>query len=283
MNTEPLAIDALPRRDPALVGRISSALVGTVLLAWALHLTEFAPAVLFDLQAQRGMLRFLGSFVPPRLDLAFLGEVLPAAWRTVAIATCGLACAWVIGLPAALLLTPVLSVSALGQPGHRGTLPARLLRAVVRWLMVFLRSVPEMVWALLLVRVVGLGPAAGVLAIAITYSGMLAKVYAEIFESAPQAPAVTLLQLGSGRVQAFMFGLLPHCAEELISYTVYRWECAVRSSAVLGLVGAGGLGQMLEGSMKMFAGDEVATLLLVFVALVAVADLLSAWLRRAWA
>ena len=82
--------------------------------------------------------------------------------------------------------------------------------------------------------------------------------------------------------RAFLFGLLPQCADELISYTVYRWECAVRSSAVLGLVGAGGLGQMLEGSMKMFAGNEVATILLVFVVLVLAADLLSAWLRRAW-
>ncbi|MDE3011336.1 MAG: ABC transporter permease subunit [Pseudomonadota bacterium] len=269
--------------DPALPGRLCSALIGLAVLAWALHLTEFAPGVLFEAAAQRETLRFLASFVPPRLDGGFLRDVLPAAWRTLAIATCGVTLAWLAAVPAALLLTRVLSFSALGRPGRDSSVFARALRTLVRWLMVFLRSVPELVWALLLVRVVGLGAAAGVFAIAITYAGMLAKVYAEILESAPAAPTLALLHHGAGRVQAVLFGLLPQCADELISYTVYRWECAVRSSVVLGMVGAGGLGQMLEGSMKMFAGDEVATLLLVFVLLVALADLLSAWLRRAWA
>lgn len=271
------------RHDPALAGRLGSALIGLAVLAWALQLTEFAPGLLFEAAGQRETLHFLASFVPPRLDGGFLREVLPAAWRTLAIATCGVTLAWLAAVPAALLLTRVLSISALGRPGSGGSLFARVLRTLVRWLMVFLRSVPELVWALLLVRVVGLGAAAGVFAIAITYAGMLAKVYAEILESAPAAPTLALLHQGAGRVQAVLFGLLPQCADELISYTVYRWECAVRSSVVLGMVGAGGLGQMLEGSMKMFAGDEVATLLLVFVLLVTLADLLSAWLRRAWA
>ena len=88
------------------------------------------------------------------------------------------------------------------------------------------------------------------------------------------------LRNGAGRLQAFFYGLLPQGAAELTSYTVYRWECAIRSSAVLGFVGAGGLGQQMDTSMKMFAGSEVATMLAVFVALVWVADLASAWLRR---
>lgn len=79
---------------------------------------------------------------------------------------------------------------------------------------------------------------------------------------------------------SFFYGLLPQNAAELISYTVYRWECAIRSSVVLGFVGAGGLGQQLDGSMKMFAGGEVSTILLVFVALVGIADFVSSWLRR---
>jgi phosphonate transport system permease protein len=86
---------------------------------------------------------------------------------------------------------------------------------------------------------------------------------------------------GSGRMQAFLYALLPSHAAELASYTVYRWECAIRSSVVLGFVGAGGLGQQLDNSMKMFNGGEVATLLLVFIALVALADKVSALLRKA--
>jgi phosphonate transport system permease protein len=91
----------------------------------------------------------------------------------------------------------------------------------------------------------------------------------------------SMLRNGSTRLQAFAYGLLPQNASELTSYTVYRWECAIRSSVVLGFVGAGGLGQLLDGSLKMFAGGEVLTVLLVFVVLVALADRLSTALRRA--
>ena len=133
------------------------------------------------------------------------------------------------------------------------------------------------------VRVVGLGPTAGVLAIALTYGGMLGKVYAEILESGEPHATTSLLKNGSGRLQAFFYGLLPQNAAELTSYTVYRWECAIRSSAVLGFVGAGGLGQEMDNSMKMFNGSEVATMLLVFIALVWLADYASAWLRRSLA
>jgi phosphonate transport system permease protein len=109
---------------------------------------------------------------------------------------------------------------------------------------------------------------------------MLGKVYGEILESGDSHATRTLLRLGSGRRSAFLYGLLPQNATELTSYTVYRWECAIRSSAVLGFVGAGGLGQQMDNSMKMFNGGEVATMLIVFMILVGFADLLSGWLRR---
>jgi phosphonate transport system permease protein len=149
--------------------------------------------------------------------------------------------------------------------------------------MILLRSVPELIWALMFVRVVGLGPTAGVLAIALTYAGMLGKVYAEIIESGEPHATHSLLRNGAGRLQAFFYAALPQNAGELMSYTVYRWECAIRSSVVLGFVGAGGLGQQLNTSMKMFAGGEVLSILLVFVLLVALADRASSSLRKALA
>jgi phosphonate transport system permease protein len=155
------------------------------------------------------------------------------------------------------------------------------LRLGVRGLLVVLRSVPELIWALVFVRVVGLGVTAGVLAIALTYGGMLGKVYGEILESGDAHATYSLMRNGAGRLQAFFYGLLPQNAAELTSYTVYRWECAIRSSAVLGFVGAGGLGQQMDASMKMFNGSEVSTMLLVFVALVAATDKMSAALRKA--
>ena len=154
------------------------------------------------------------------------------------------------------------------------------LRWPVRGLLIFLRSVPEIVWALLFVRAVGLGPSAGVLAIAITYGGMLGKVYAEIFESVDPRPARALLAAGSPRLAAFAYGVLPNAAAEVLSYTVYRWECAIRASVVMGFVGAGGLGQQIDLSLRMFAGGEVASMLLTFFALVLLADRLSRLLRN---
>ncbi len=266
-----------PRRDPAWPGRLALAAVGLLLLWPLLRSTEFAPWSLLEGHSLRATARFVGGFFPPALGADFLGLVVRETWRTIAIATAGVGLALALAIPLALLATAALSVSAMSGP--MAALPAAA-RQVARAVMVVLRSIPELVWALLLVRVVGIGPTAGVLAIALTYSGMLGKVYAEILESCDAHPARTLLANGSGRLQALLYGLLPHSLDELRSYTVYRWECAIRSSVVLGFVGAGGLGQLMDSSLKMFAGGEVATMLLVFIALVALADRFSAWLRR---
>ena len=130
------------------------------------------------------------------------------------------------------------------------------------------------------VRAVGLGDAAGVTAIALTYGRMLGKVYIEILESNEARTTRALLVNGASRMQALLYGTLPVCLPELVSYTVYRWECAIRASVIMGFVGAGGLGMQMELSLKMFAGGEVLTMLAVFIALVWFADLISAALRR---
>ena len=271
---------ALPRRDPAWLGRVFWIGAALVLLWPTLVATEFKPWALFSAESRRPTLQFLAAFIPPAVGGEFLWLVARETWRTVAIATAGITLALVIAIPATLTSTRVLSVSALS--GRMAPGPA-VLRQFLRWTLVLLRSIPELVWALVFVRVVGLGPTAGVLAIALTYGGMLGKVYGDILESGETPATRNLLANGSGRLQAFAYGLLPQNAAELTSYTVYRWECAIRSSVVLGFVGAGGLGQQLDNSTKMFAGGEVATMLLVFVALVALADRASSWLRRALA
>ena len=276
-----MASDALsraPRRDPAWTGRVFWAGAGLVVLWPLLVATEFRPWVLLEPRNLKVTGQFLASFWPLAFSGEFLAMVARETWRTVAMATAGVTLALLIAIPLTLVGTRVLSVSAL--TGRMAAWPA-VVRQAVRWLLVLLRSIPELVWALVFVRVVGLGPTAGVLAIALTYGGMLGKVYGEILESGDTHATHTLLRHGSGRLQAFFYGLLPTNAAELTSYTVYRWECAIRSSVVLGFVGAGGLGQQLDNSMKMFNGGEVASMLLVFVALVALADRVSAGLRKA--
>ena len=267
---------AAPARDPAWLGRLASITLALVLLWPVMVATEFRPWLLLDPASLRVSGKFLASFFPPALGLDFLAIVLRETWRTVAMATAGISLALLLALPLTLLTTRSLSISALSGAMARGPF---WLRQGLKWLLIVLRSIPELVWALVFVRVVGLGPTAGVLAIALTYGGMLGKVYGEILESGEAGATQALLRNGSGRLQAFAYGLLPQNAAELASYTVYRWECAVRSSVVLGFVGAGGLGQQLDSAMKMFNGGEVVTMLAVFVALVAAADAASAWLR----
>ncbi len=268
---------AAPLRDPAWAGRVWWCSLALVLL-WPLAVaTEFRPWVLLEPANVKVSAKFIASFFPPVMNVEFLTLVGREAWRTVAIATAGLSLALVLAIPLTLLSTSALSVSALSGRMARGPF---WFRQVMRWMLIVLRSVPELVWALVFVRVVGLGPTAGVLAIALTYGGMLGKVYGEILESGEAHPTQTLMRNGSGRLQALFYGLLPQNAAELSSYTVYRWECAIRSSVVLGFIGAGGLGQQMDNSMKMFNGGEVATMLLVFMALVALADRVSAILRK---
>ena len=271
------ASKAAPERDPAWLSRLFWISLSLVVV-WPLAVTtEFRPWILLEPTNLKISAKFIASFWPLVFTGEFLEMVARETWRTVAMATAGITLALVLAIPLTLLSTRVLSISGLSGRMARGPY---WLRQAVRWLLILLRSIPELVWALVFVRVVGLGPTAGVLAIALTYAGMLGKVYGEILESGETHATQTLMRNGSGRLQSFFYGLLPTNAAELTSYTVYRWECAIRSSVVLGFVGAGGLGQQLDNSMKMFNGGEVASMLLVFIALVALADKVSSWLRK---
>jgi phosphonate transport system permease protein len=265
-------------RDPDARRRLTFALLGVALLWPVLALSEFKPWELFDLARLKVMADFLAGFFPPAHDREFLGELVRATLETLAMATAGIFLSFLVAAPLSVMATRALSVSRIGPgPGrHRGVWMRQGVRGALAWL----RAIPEVVWALVFVRVLGLGPGAAVLALAIAYGGMLGKVYAEILESADNRPARALLEAGSGRAQALFYGLLPGAAQELASYTVYRWECAVRASAVMGFVGAGGLGQLMDQSMKMLKGGEASSILLAFLLLVLLADAISAGVRR---
>ena len=268
-------------RDPDASRRVTWALVAVVVLWPLLQVADFHPAQLFDARNMRVMGNFLGQFFPPNVSAEFLGLALKATVETLAMATAGTALAALLAAPLGLALSYSLSISRIGPGPGRGL--GETVRVLARLMLLGLRGIPEIVWALLLVRAFGLGPAAGVLAIAITYGGMLGKVYSEILESGDTRPARVLLESGSGRLMAFFYGLLPGSAQELASYTVYRWECAVRASVIMGFVGAGGLGQLMDQSMKMLIGGEVSTILIVFLLLVLLADAISSAVRKALA
>ena len=182
--------------DPAWRTRVSATIIGLAILWPALAFSEFKPWLLFDMQSLTAAGRFLAGFLEPAHSPEFLQMVLRETWQTVAIATAGLTLALLGAIPATLIVTERLSISRLGTGRMRTA--SKLARQCVRWMLVLLRSVPELVWALLFVRVVGLGPTAGVLAIALTYCGMLGKVYAEILESSDAHATDILLAVAHG-------------------------------------------------------------------------------------
>lgn len=254
-------------RDPAARSRLWGAVVAVVVLWPLFDGAGVSVSALFDADNLRVIGGFLANFLPPDTSAEFAAYLWQATLETLAIATLGLLLAFVLAVPLSYWATSAVRERASQNP-------------VARAVMTVLRGIPELVWALVFVRVFGLGPAAGVLALGLTYGGMLGKVYAEILESEDGAAARALLRTGSPRALALLYGLLPLASKELVSYTVYRWECAIRASVVMGFVGAGGLGQLMDQAMKMLNGGEACSILLVFVVLVLLADALSGWLRR---
>jgi phosphonate transport system permease protein len=247
-------------------------------LAAAWHGAEGRLSDLLGPSARAAILDLARGFLPPAHDAALLARLLPLLADTVAIAVAGLGLATIAAAPLAVLATSPSVHAACGRPAGAAR---RSVFLGARALLAILRAVPEIVWALLFVRVLGIGPAAGVLALAVSYTGVLGKVFAEILESVPRAPAEALSASGARPGAALLLGIGPAARPLLASYALYRLDCALRSSAVLGMVGAGGIGQEIELSLRMFEHDVVATLVLALFLLVGAVDGLS-WVARRW-
>ena len=250
------------------------------------HLAQVQPGLLLEAEGRRNMAKFLTGMFPPELSPDFLRLLLVPLFETIQISVMGMVLAIAIGFPLGLLGTASLAYTGVlneletsGSPGRKvaRALPYVLARGV---LSVF-RCIPEFVWAFMFVRAVGLGPFPGVLAIGVSYGGMLGKVYSEILENLQVQPCEALQATGASRWKVLLYGMFPQAVPQLVSYTLYRWECAVRASAILGFVGAGGLGQQIELSMRMFNFHEVVTLVSILFLLVATVDFLSARARQA--
>jgi phosphonate transport system permease protein len=142
------------------------------------------------------------------------------------------------------------------------------------------RTLPEIVWALVFILAVGLGPFAGALALGAHTAGVLGRLYAEALEEVPREQIGAALGRGATRLQAFLHVVLPEAAPQLVAYTLYRWEVNVRASAVLGIVGAGGIGRMMYIALSLFLAHRALTLILSIVALVWAVEAASGALRR---
>jgi phosphonate transport system permease protein len=273
-------------RFPASIGRSAFPAVLAAALALTLVLSarvaQVDPRLLFEAESLANVGRLVRGMFPPKLAPDFVQSMARPAVETVQISVTGMAIAVLIGFPLGLLATSSLmwrGVLHEQRVQRRRWLIGFPLYAGARALLSVLRSVPEYVWAFMFVRAVGLGPFPGVLAIGVAYGGMLGKVYSEILEGVDPRPLETLRAAGASRIGVVFYGLVPQAFPAFVSYTLYRWECAIRASAILGFVGAGGLGQQIELSMRMFQFDEVLTLLVGLGVMVAAVDLISARVR----
>jgi phosphonate transport system permease protein len=228
-------------------------------LQWAQFMS--APAI-----AKMG--KFLGELLQPESNAAFLRKLLYATLETLAMSAVGTVLAVIFGLALALPASKTYD----GDPAR--------WRAVTRLLLNGLRSVPELIWATLLLIAAGLGPFAGTLALGLHTSGVLGRLFAEAIENAPPGPAFALRVRGVAEGRIFLYATLPQVLPQLLSYTLYRWENNIRAAAILGVVGAGGLGQMLAFHMGLFQMGETSSVLIAMLALVALVDGLSFASRR---
>ena len=221
-----------------------------------------------SLEALAKMGRFIGELLVPQTDAAFLAKLGWATLETLAMSALGTLLAAIGGLVLAL---PAAKTHAYD--------PARW-RGATRLLLNALRSVPELVWAVLLLIAAGLGPMAGTLALALHTTGVLGRLFAESIENASDGPALALRVRGVSSAQVLWYATLPQVLPQLLSYTLYRWENNIRAAAVLGVVGAGGLGQMLAFHMGLFQMPETSSVLLAMLLLVALVDAFSYGSRR---
>ncbi|MDB5876589.1 MAG: phnE [Variovorax sp.] len=262
MNASKLRLPARPR---------SCLRCRAVLLAvLALIVASFAYlglgfGALFTAESLGYMGKFIAEFFPPDLSPEFLRKVGYGALQTLAVSALGTLLAAVAGA--------VLALPASGRAGAAA-------RQVARFVLNFLRSVPELVWAAVMVLAAGIGPFAGVLALALHTTGVLGRLFGETLENVPREPEDSLTLSGAGPVAAFSYASLPIALPQWVAYTLYRWEMNIRMAAVLGFVGGGGLGQLLYFHLSIFQQHQAMTVLIAMFVLVTAVDLASGWLRR---
>ena len=209
--------------------------------------------------------RWLSELWPP--DWTELPSFLVATWETLAIAIVGTLVAATVALPLSLLVA-------------RNISPVPWLAVPTRSLLNFLRGIDTAIFALFFVSGVGLGPFAGVLGVMCHSTGSIAKLYAEAIETLPAEPLEAMEATGTDRWRTIAFAVLPEAMPSLLGISLYVWEVNVRSSVILGIVGAGGIGYELSVSLKLLDFGRLTTLLLLILGMVTSIDGVSAWLRQ---
>jgi phosphonate transport system permease protein len=217
-----------------------------------------------DLDYLSNLRRFIGHFFPP--DLSVLPQTFAALGETFQIAVMATLFAIILSVPLAM--------------AGAQTLSPRWLVFIARMIMNGIRTIPSLIWALLAVAVVGANPLAGVIGLTFYSMGYLGKFFSDAFESVDVDVAKALRALGAKTIQSFQYGLWPHAKPLVWSYSLWMLEYNIRSAAIIGYVGAGGVGLQLHTYQEYYQWEKFATVLLCILTLVSALDFFSEWIRK---
>jgi phosphonate transport system permease protein len=255
------ALPLAPRRFTAL--RTVGIVCGVAVLVWAFTGTGFSPVELAE--GLPNLFDLIGRMLPP--DITIFPSLIEPALETVRMAIVGTACAAVVSLP-------------LGFLAARNVTPHPAVRAVIRPILNALRTIPELIFALLFVAAVGLGPFAGVMALILGNLGFLGKIYSETLESVDPRPVDALSGLGATPAQTAWYAVVPQAVPIMASFVIYLLEINFRAATILGVVGAGGIGFELTAAIRLFQYQNMAMILITIGVCVAFFDFISAYLRK---
>ena len=274
------------RTNPFSAFNLVIALSALVLVTWSWQSTQMSVSALLD--GWRNMLVYLGGnpevadsgFFPPSLKGPNLNRYLVSMLETVQMAFLALILSVLIAFPLAFLASR--NTLEILIPGRQYASQAlrKALYTLTRFFANLSRSINELVWALLFVSAVGLGPMPGILALGVHTSGVLIKLFSEGIENVQPEPVTALMATGAGPVKVIRFGVIPQITPFFVSMTLYRFESDVRSATILGFTGAGGIGVYLYDKLRSYENQDVTTILIVIVITVALVDRLSAVIRK---
>jgi phosphonate transport system permease protein len=251
----------VPRSALSIVVRTLGLAVGVAILVWAWHSAEMNPVQL--VRDSENMVTLGRDFFRP--DFADWEFYLKGMLETLAIAIWGTLLAVVIGIPLSLLCASNIAPTWVTFP--------------VRRVMDALRAINELVFALIFIAAVGLGPFAGVLALFLHTTGIIAKLFSEAVEAIDHGPVEGIRGTGATKLQEIVYGVIPQVLPLWISFTLYRFESNVRSATVIGIVGGGGIGMTFNEVMRSFQYEQAGALLIIVVVTVSVLDIVSQRIR----
>jgi phosphonate transport system permease protein len=268
-------------------GRMTNLLVPAgiaALILWSWHGTRFDLVGLLGADGRAQMLAYASKLFPPDLSPDLLAKVVYWSLETFAISFMGTFLSVVVALALVFVSSRNLVFTGVLFEVDEAGRPIRIARVglyvVARAVLNLLRTVPHIVWALIFVFAVGLGPFPGVLALGLHTGGVLGKLFAEVVEDIETQPLEALQATGASRLQIFFYGVLPRVLPQFLAYSLYRWEVNIREAIILGYVGAGGLGQQIQIAISLFLESKLLTLILAIYLMVTLVDYLSAYLRR---